>query len=61
VTDQDQSVAAAGRVAQEMEQDAPAVFLYAPAQSLVVDSRSLSKVVVPTAGDPFSQAAVWEH
>jgi hypothetical protein len=44
-----------------MEQDAPAVFLYAPAQSLVVDSRSLSKVVVPTAGDPFSQAAVWEH
>ncbi len=61
VTDQDQSVAAAGRVVQEMEQDAPAVFLYAPAQSLVVDSRSLSKVVVPTAGDPFSQAAVWEH
>jgi len=44
-----------------MEQDAPAVFLYAPAEGLVVDSTSLSNVVVPPAGDPFSQAALWER
>ena len=61
VTDQAQSIAAAGRVVREMAQDAPAVFLYAPAEGLVVDSRALSDVEVPTAGDPFSQAAVWEH
>ena len=61
VTDQDQSIAAATLVIQHMEQDAPAVFLYAPAESLVVDSKSLSNVVVPTAGDPFSQAALWER
>jgi peptide/nickel transport system substrate-binding protein len=61
VTDQDQSIAAATLVIQHMEQDAPAVFLYAPAEGLVVDSKSLSNVVVPTAGDPFSQAALWEH
>jgi peptide/nickel transport system substrate-binding protein len=61
VTDQDQSLAAAGRVVNDMEQDAPAVFLYAPAEGLVVDSKSLSNVVVAPVGDPFSQAAVWEH
>ena len=61
VTDQDQSLAAAHLVVQEMEQDAPAVFLYAPAEGLVVDSKSLSNVVIPAAGNPFSQAAVWVH
>jgi hypothetical protein len=44
-----------------MEQDVPAVFLYAPAEGLVVNSKSLSNVLVPTAGNPFSQAAVWVH
>ena len=61
VTDQDQSMAAATLVIQQMEKDAPAVFLYAPAAGLVVDSKSLSNVVVPAAGDPFSQAALWER
>jgi peptide/nickel transport system substrate-binding protein len=61
VTDQDQSMAAATLVIQQMEKDAPAVFLYAPAAGLVVDSKSLSNVVVPTAGNPFTQAALWEH
>jgi peptide/nickel transport system substrate-binding protein len=61
VTNQDQSVAAAKLVVQEMEQDAPAVFLYAPAEGLVVNSKSLSNVLVPAAGNPFSQAAVWLH
>ena len=55
VTDQEQSLVAAGRVVDEMEQDAPAVFLYAPAESLVVDSKSLSNLVVPAAGDPFAR------
>jgi ABC-type transport system substrate-binding protein len=61
VTDQNQSIAAATVVIQQMEQDAPAVFLYAPAEGLVVDGKSLSNVVVPAAGDPFSQAALWER
>ena len=61
VTDPDQSIAAATLVIQQMEQDAPAVFLYAPAEGLVVDGKSLSNVVVPAAGDPFSQAALWER
>jgi hypothetical protein len=37
------------------------VFLYAPAEGLVADSKSLSNLVVPVVGNPFSQAAVWEH
>ena len=61
VTTQDQSLAAARLVVQAMEEDAPAVFLYAPAEGLVVDSKSLSNVVIPAAGNPFSQAAVWVH
>jgi hypothetical protein len=54
-------MAAATLVIQQMEKDAPAVFLYAPAAGLVVDSKSLSNVVVPMAGNPFTQAALWEH
>jgi peptide/nickel transport system substrate-binding protein len=61
VTDPDQSVAAASRVVQEMDTDAPAVFLYAPGDSLVVNRNALTNVVVPMAGNPFSQAAVWER
>jgi peptide/nickel transport system substrate-binding protein len=61
VTDQDQSIAAATVVIQQMEKDAPAVLLYAPAEGLVVDGKSLFNLVVPAAGDPFSDAALWEH
>jgi hypothetical protein len=44
-----------------MDTDAPAVFLYAPGDSLVVNRNALTNVVVPMAGNPFSQAAVWER
>ena len=44
-----------------MDQDLPAVFLYAPSEGLVVDSAKLSEVVVPAAGDPFADAALWQR
>lgn len=50
--------AAATRVAQDLSRDLPAVFLYAPEESLVVGSR-LSHVTIPAAGDPFTDAASW--
>jgi peptide/nickel transport system substrate-binding protein len=53
--------AAAGQVVQVMAEDLPAVFLYAPGESLVVESSALTNVVVPTAGDPFADAAVWRR
>ena len=55
------STAAAARVVQEMDQDLPAVFLYAPAEDLVVSGSRLSNVVVPLAGQPFAEAASWER
>jgi peptide/nickel transport system substrate-binding protein len=61
LTNQTASMAAATRVVGEMNQDLPAVFLYAPAEDLVVDSASLSHVVVPQAGDPFADAATWQR
>ncbi len=50
--------AAAARIGQELGRDLPAVFLYAPEESLVVSSR-LSHVTVPAVGDPFADAASW--
>jgi peptide/nickel transport system substrate-binding protein len=55
-----QSTAAAGQVVEQMNQDLPAVFLYAPAESLVINGQSLSNVIVPGAGNPFADAAVWK-
>ncbi len=61
VTGQPASLTAAAQVVREMDQDLPAVFLYAPAQGLVVNSARLSQVLVPTSGDPFAEAAVWRR
>ncbi len=54
-----QRTAAAARVANDLATDVPAVFLYAPQESLVV-SRTLSKAVVTEVGDPFGDAASWK-
>ena len=59
VTGQAASLTAAAQVVQVMDQDLPAVFLYAPAQGLVVNSAKLAQVLVPAAGDPFADAALW--
>ena len=61
VTGQAASLAAAAQVVAVMDQDLPAVFLYAPAEGLVVDSATLSQVMVPAAGDPFADAALWRR
>jgi peptide/nickel transport system substrate-binding protein len=53
--------AAAAQVVAVMDQDLPAVFLYGPGESLVVESADLSNIVVPTAGQPFADAAVWQR
>ena len=58
-TGQAQREAAAAQVVAALNQDMPAVFLYAPEEGLVVNSRSLTNVVVPAAGSPFADAAVW--
>ncbi|MGO8687936.1 MAG: ABC transporter substrate-binding protein [Candidatus Dormibacteria bacterium] len=61
VSGQAARTAAAGQVVEVMAEDLPAVFLYGPGQSLVVESSALSNVVVPAAGDPFADAAVWRR
>jgi peptide/nickel transport system substrate-binding protein len=53
-----QSTAAAVRVAADLAADVPAVFLYAPQESLVV-SRTLARAVVTEVGSPFGDAAAW--
>jgi peptide/nickel transport system substrate-binding protein len=53
-----QRQAAASRVAGDLARDLPAVFLYAPEESLVVSPR-LPRVTTPPAGDPFADAASW--
>ena len=58
VSDTTQRTAAAVRVAGDLAEDVPAVFLYAPEESLVV-SRSLSPAVVTDVGNPFGDAAAW--
>ena len=60
VSDQSQRTAAAARVVSDMGRDVPAVFLYAPEESLVVAGR-LSQVEVPPMGDPLAQAASWRR
>ena len=61
VSGQSSRTAAAGQVVQVIEQDLPAVFLYGPAESLVVEGSALSNVVVPTSGQPFADAAAWQR
>ena len=61
VSGESERAAAAAQVVQVMAEDLPAVFLYAPGQSLVVESSALSNVVVPTAGGPFADAAAWRR
>ncbi|MGA9114637.1 MAG: ABC transporter substrate-binding protein [Candidatus Dormiibacterota bacterium] len=61
VTGQPASLVAAAQVVQVMDQDLPAVFLYAPSEGLVVNAAKLSEVIVPAAGDPFADAALWQR
>lgn len=56
-TQQDR-VLAASRVTIEIDQTVPAVFLYAPEETLVASSR-LPGIAVPATGDPFADAASW--
>jgi peptide/nickel transport system substrate-binding protein len=51
-------LAALRRVEADLAANPPAVFLYAPEESLVVSSR-LHSVVVPPVGDPFADAGSW--
>lgn len=58
VSGMSQRTAAAGRVSVDVAEDVPAVFLYAPAEGLVV-SKTLSPAVITDAGNPFADAAAW--
>ncbi len=58
VSGKQQRAAAVRQVTLALAQDLPAVFLYTPEESLVVDG-PLSDVSVPAVGDPFSGAASW--
>jgi peptide/nickel transport system substrate-binding protein len=60
ISDPTQRRAAAARVATQLAEDAPAVFLYAPEQSLVVNN-VISGVVTPPVGDPYADFGSWHH